>query len=260
MSLTLDDLKTLRKPFPKDRLGIKIQSLSRQKDKAMLVAYLQHTDVQDRIEEVDPTWTCEVLHEERTGDTVYVRMSMTLKGVTRVNVGEGGDPKGAYSDAIKRCAMLFGVGRYLYDSETVWVTYDETRDRYRSWSYDDYDRALKAHQASIPLGEDVPPPKTLHDLEQTPDMRRKTPLAVPRANGNGVKKSERSEPSEDEKARKSAQTKLFAAYRTYSSKIPDVQMSDLLKRRYGKERSEQLTLAELIDLTQFMEAEAEAVF
>ena len=73
-----------------------------------------------------------MINEERLGDSVYVRIRMTLKGVSRENVGEGGDPKAAYSDALKRAAMLFGVGRYLYDSPTVWADYNESRDRFRA--------------------------------------------------------------------------------------------------------------------------------
>src|SRR5690606_28562663 len=109
----------------KDRLGIKVQSFNKDRTRAMLVLYLQHTDVQDRLEQVDPSWTSEILHEEKSGDTVYVRTRVTVKGVYRENVGEGGDPKAAYSDALKRAAMLFGVGRYLYDSPTVWTEYNE---------------------------------------------------------------------------------------------------------------------------------------
>lgn len=138
--LTSEDLTKLKSNFPKDRLGVKVQSLSRDKTKALLVLYLQHTDVQDRLEEIDPSWTAEVLHEQVQNSAWYVRMRMTLKGVSRENVGEGADPKSAYSDAIKRCAMLFGVGRYLYDSPTVWGDYDESRDRFKQWSIQDYER------------------------------------------------------------------------------------------------------------------------
>jgi len=44
----------------------------------------------------------------------YVVARLTVCGVTREDVGEGSDPKGAYSDAIKRAAVPFGIGRFLY--------------------------------------------------------------------------------------------------------------------------------------------------
>src|SRR5688500_13691062 len=133
MALTHEDLKALKAPFSKDRLGVKVQSFNRERTRAMLVLYLQHTDVQDRLEEVDPAWRCEVISEERSGDTVYVRSRITLKGVSREHGGERGDPKSAYSDALKRCAMLFGVGRYLYDSATAWADYNDQTDRFKQW-------------------------------------------------------------------------------------------------------------------------------
>jgi hypothetical protein len=138
--LTVEDLTKLKAPFSKERLGVKVQSLNREKTRALLVLYLQHTDVQDRLEEIDPSWCSEVLHEQTQGSVWYVRMRMTLKGVPRENVGEGSDPKAAYSDAIKRCAMLFGVGRYLYDSPTIWGDYDEGRDRFKQWTIQDYEK------------------------------------------------------------------------------------------------------------------------
>lgn len=137
--LTLDDLQVLKAQFPKDRLGVKVQSFNRERNRAMLVLYLQHTDVQDRLEQVDPAWSMEVLKEDRVEGAVFVRMRLTVKGISRENIGEGHDPKGAYSDALKRCAMLFGVGRYLYDSETVWVEYQESKDKYKQWTIEDYE-------------------------------------------------------------------------------------------------------------------------
>lgn len=253
MTLSSEDMKKLRSPFTKDRLGVKVQAVSREKTRAMLVLYAQHTDVMDRLEEVDPAWSSDVTKEWRDGDTYYCQMKLTLKGVSRMNVGEGAEPKGAYSDAIKRCAMLFGVCRYLYDTPVAWAPYDETKDRYRIWTVPEYEAAARAQ---VPVSEDLPPQQTLADVDQ--GVRPKV-QAAPRTNGAGVKKSERSEPAEDEKARMSAQRKLFAAYRIYSSNIPDVQMSELLRRRYNKPDSASLTLAEMKDLTEFMEmATAEA--
>ena len=151
-TLVKEDLEILKSAFPKERLGIKIQAVSREKTRAMLVLYLQHTDVQNRLEEVDPAWTCEVVSEEKLGDSVFVRSKLTVKGVTRENVGEGSEPKGAYSDALKRCAMLFGIGRYLYDSPTVWAEYDESKDRFKHWNYEDYEKALNSkRERGVPV-------------------------------------------------------------------------------------------------------------
>lgn len=140
--LTREDIKILGAAFDEKTISVKIQSTNKDKTRAMLVLYLQHTDVYTRLEMVDPAWTCEAVDlDKSTGDNgtiFFCRMRMTIKGVSRENVGDGNDPKGAYSDALKRCAMLFGVGRYLYDVETVWVPYNEATDKYRKWTIADY--------------------------------------------------------------------------------------------------------------------------
>jgi hypothetical protein len=52
---------------------------------------------------------------------IPVRCRLTCLGVTREDVGEGEDPKAAFSDAIKRAAVQFGVGRVLYAMRAPWL-------------------------------------------------------------------------------------------------------------------------------------------
>jgi len=52
---------------------------------------------------------------------IHVRCRLTYFAVTREDVGEGGDPKAAFSDAIKRAAVQFGVGRVLYAMRAPWL-------------------------------------------------------------------------------------------------------------------------------------------
>jgi hypothetical protein len=51
-------------------------------------------------------------------------------GVTKEDVGEGDSLKAAFSDALKRAAVKFGVGRYLYRLEKQWVDYDPEKGRF----------------------------------------------------------------------------------------------------------------------------------
>lgn len=244
-TLTAADLKTLRAPFPADRLGVKIQSLSREKTRALLVLYLQHTDVQDRLEEVDPAWSWEIIGEERIGDTVYVRSRMTLKGVSRENVGEGGDPKSACSDSLKRCAMLFGIGRYLYDSETVWANYDESKDRYRQWSVDDYNQAAKRTSRAGAVTQ---------ESEALPGLKTSVEPAVSSTQKSGKKAASR--------PREELNRQLMALYRPYLTRFPDTQFSALLNSRYQVGETRLMTVEQIEDLVKFMQhrmdAEAQA--
>jgi hypothetical protein len=251
--LTADDLKLLKSPFAKDRLGVKVQSYSKDRTRAMLVLYLQHTDVQDRLEEVDPCWSSEVVGTERSGDTFYVRTRLTLKQVSRENVGEGGDPKSAYSDALKRAAMLFGVGRYLYDSATVWTEYNDQRDRFKQWSVDDYERAARGQghvpgpQASATVAEDVP-------LTPTPTAAAK-PKVTPKKI-EGALPGLRTEPKlETGKSREQYNRVLMNLYRPYLTKYPETRFVELLYGRYNVGETRLMTLEQMEDLVQFMEGQ-----
>lgn len=215
MSLSKEDLKILCAPFPKDRVGVKIQSLSKDKTKAMLVLYVQHTDVYGRLEEVDPAWSCEVVSLSQQRDVLSCEMKLTVKGVTRTNVGEGDDPKSAYSDALKRCAMLFGVGRYFYDSETVWVPYDDSRDRFKAWSMDDYNKALRPGQTRTPTQEE--------------------------ASKAGAR------------SRDLINKDLMEIYKPYMQRFPGTQFPELLISRYNVAETRLMTVEQLEDLVTYLQ-------
>lgn len=265
--LTQADLTILKATFPRESLGVKVQSISKDKSRAMLVLYLQHTHVQDRLEQVDPAWSTEVLREERTGDTVYVRIRMTVKGVTRENVGEGSDPKGAYSDALKRCAMLFGVGRYLYDSPTVWADYSEQRDRFRHWTMDDYERALNGSSSSKPSRTSVTPkPKAASaggakeqnssgDPGLTTSARGGSPSPAPASPTEAVTQAKEPTPREKRSSRTRDQLNriLLSLYRPYLTRFPKTRFMDLLRSRYGVPETRMMTQEQIEDLVQYME-------
>lgn len=225
--LTIEDLKILSSPFPEETLGVKVQSFSKDRTKAMLICYLQHTDVYTRLELIDPAWSCAATNVIDKGETVYVAMKLTVKEVTRENVGDGADYKSAYSDALKRAAMLFGVGRYLYDSEQVWVTYHETQDRFKRFSYSDYKKALRSGQAPIPM-----PPLAV------------APTPIKSAGPHSV-----SRPS-----REALNRKLMEIYKPFMTQFPETQFSPLLLGRYGVEETRLMTVEQISDLIEMMES------
>lgn len=234
MSLTKDDLKVLTNPVEKSRLGVKVQSFNKERTQAMLVLYLQHTDVQDRLEQVDPAWGFTILHEERAGDTVYVRARMTVKGVSRENVGEGGDPKSAYSDCLKRCAMLFGVGRYLYDSDTVWTPYDDKRDRFKAWTVADYDAAAKKRGLDVARTAE----NTQAD-EPAREMASEQEDGVSRGAGGHT--------------RESLNKRLMELYKPFLTKFPGTDFKVMLEGRYGAPETRLLAIEQLEDFVSVME-------
>ncbi|ADV67481.1 Rad52/Rad22 family DNA repair protein [Deinococcus maricopensis] len=126
-----DVQRRLRAPFPAHFVGWKPQTISKDRTRALMLAYVDARAVQDRLDAVAPDdWTFQVdVIPGTTHPTVKGRL--TILGVTREDIGEAeGDLasiKAATSDALKRCAVQFGIGRYLYDLPKQWVDWDDAR-------------------------------------------------------------------------------------------------------------------------------------
>lgn len=113
--LTAEDLKVLSAPFESSSHYF-LNGLP----------YIREDAICDRIEQVDPAWGLELISCVTRDDTVTAIVRLTVKGVTRDGVGmdsvlrsksSGNEvneaEKSAVTDALKRAARLFSVGRYL---------------------------------------------------------------------------------------------------------------------------------------------------
>lgn len=120
--------RRLREPFDPEEVQWKVQARNRDRTRGLVVAYVDARTVLDRLDQVVGTdgWhdTYEVLAtSDGNGDgrKVEVRCRLTILGITKEDVGEGDSLKAAFSDALKRAAVKFGVGRYLYSLPSQWV-------------------------------------------------------------------------------------------------------------------------------------------
>lgn len=172
--------KLLKAPFPIDSLSWRIGNKSnwdrqnnKPKDpnkpvKAQMLVYIDSRDVQDRLDEVCRlcTWTWENDFKEVNGRLVC---NLTLKGLnlTITRSDGAGDTdfeaeKGGLSDALKRAAVLFGVGRYLYNAKNfnTWIKYEKKENGEMETDFDMPNKA-KEELADVArqLGESV---KTYH--------------------------------------------------------------------------------------------------
>ncbi|RTG98876.1 DNA repair protein Rad52 [Thermus scotoductus] len=134
----------LSEPFPPGEVQWRIEALSRDKKRALVVPYVDARTVLDRLDRVvgPEGWqdAYEVLADaeravrDERGEgrerLVEVKCRLTVLGVTKEDVGEGDSLKAAFSDALKRAAVKFGVGRYLYRLEKQWVDYDPEKGRF----------------------------------------------------------------------------------------------------------------------------------
>lgn len=124
-----DMLVRLKAPFPADKLSWRVGQKNKDKTKAMMLVYIDSRDVQDRLDEVcGMDWSDS--YTEVKGRLVC---SITINGVTRTDGAGDTDfeaEKGGLSDAFKRAAVKWGVGRYLYDAKNynTWVNCKDMAD------------------------------------------------------------------------------------------------------------------------------------
>mgnify|MGYP001065141831 CR=1 FL=1 len=131
------NLSTLRNPFDPRDVQFKPSVISRDGKRALAIAYVEARAVMDRLDEVvgPGNWkdSYRILADRRDGESGQVEVECRLairlddRWVVKADVGSGDDLKAAYSDALKRAGVKWGIGRYLYSLPAVWADYDQTR-------------------------------------------------------------------------------------------------------------------------------------
>ncbi len=126
------DFARLGAPFSPASVSWRIGSTTADKSKGMALAYLDARDVADRLDEVcgPGGWQCRYSHVGpitvcEIGIKVGDEWLWKADGAGQSDI-EG--EKGALSDAIKRAAVRWNIGRYLYSLPSPWVEI-ETRGR-----------------------------------------------------------------------------------------------------------------------------------
>jgi hypothetical protein len=120
------DWKALAAPFPPDAVSWRVGSISKQDNtKAKALAYLDARDVMNRLDAVagPANWQCRYSH---AATKTVCDIAIRVDGEWVWKADGAGDTdieaeKGSLSDAFKRAAVRWGIGRYLYDLPSPWV-------------------------------------------------------------------------------------------------------------------------------------------
>ncbi|GGJ70379.1 Rad52/Rad22 family DNA repair protein [Deinococcus aquiradiocola] len=122
--LTPAVVRRLRRPFPPATLRWKLQTRPQEGTDpfATVVVYVDVRTVAAHLDDVVPgQWSTEYVLPPVTVGWPAVECRLTVCGVTRSDVGTvepgarpGSDTKDLYSDALKRAAVQYGVGAFLY--------------------------------------------------------------------------------------------------------------------------------------------------
>lgn len=115
----------LSAPFPTESISWRVGSTTKDKKKGKALAYIDARDVMDRLDFTVgfDCWECNYV---QLGHTTICNLGLKIGGVLVWKAdGAGGTDyeaeKGALSDAFKRAAVKWGVGRYLYSLDGPWV-------------------------------------------------------------------------------------------------------------------------------------------
>src|SRR5581483_2916537 len=126
--------EALSAPFePRD---VKFKPQMVKNNRCLAMAYIDARLIQDRLDEVLGVENWEDAYKILSDGSVMCRLRIKLgdRWISKTDVGSpseqpdvGDRLKAAFSDALKRAAVKFGIGRYLYRLSAQWVDYDPVK-------------------------------------------------------------------------------------------------------------------------------------
>ncbi len=154
-----DLFERLAAEFPRDAIHWRAQKLTGSGDKALALAYLDARDVQDRLDEVCTPggWRNAVI--ETAKGRILSTIEIKIDGEWIGKCDGAGDTavegeKGGISDAFKRSAVLWGIGRYLYRLPNVWapceINEKDGKKYWKAWRGSPWDCVRQPPKADKP--------------------------------------------------------------------------------------------------------------
>lgn len=155
--------QALAAPFDSSEVKFKPAVVSG--NRALALAYVDARVIQDRLDDVLGVEGWQDEYESLADGSVVCRLRLRLgdEWITKMDVGgpseqpdEGDRRKAAFSDALKRAAVKFGVGRYLYRLPSQWVDYDPRKKQFV--------RPPSLPRSALPMPAKAAPRTALHTL------------------------------------------------------------------------------------------------
>jgi hypothetical protein len=116
--------------FKPDELEWRVGPMTRDKAKGSALAYLTARAVMDRLDDAvgQNNWQDKYVAGPSGGVLCELSIRMDGEWITKSDGADNTEVepvKGGISDALKRAAVKFGIGRYLYDFPPQWIDLDE---------------------------------------------------------------------------------------------------------------------------------------
>ena len=145
---TSEELKHLFAEFPPSAISWRAQTVTQNGDKALALAYIDARDVMDRLDEICGAADWQDRYESHGSRTIcYLSIKVDGDWITKAD-GAGDTQveaeKGAISDAFKRAAVKWGIGRYLYAIKSPWVPCEsyagrDGKKKWKRWTADPWE-------------------------------------------------------------------------------------------------------------------------
>lgn len=187
-------LKKLKSPFPYEDIDWKVQVTNKDKTRGMAVPYLDSRAIQKRLDDAvgAMNWTNEFMLWQDKSQICGIGLYDAERGawVMKYNGAENTDiepVKGGLSDSFKRAAVLWGIGRYLYDIASIWVEI-EPSGKSSQIKNSEYDRLRGHYDKSVAaLFDDAPAPKaqSQDNTEQEPPETASYDYVIKSASDSG---------------------------------------------------------------------------
>lgn len=258
------NLKELTKPFPENEIEWRIGQAGKKGNGqiwATCLAYVSARSVMQRLDEVcgPENWKAEYVLTGGPG--VICRLSVKCGGewVTKEDGAEQTDIeafKGGLSSALKRAGSVWGIGRYLYGLERAYVNvvdssvgiYAKSKSKTGEF-FEFYWEPPALPQWALPDG------CTSNALPQVrPDQPKENDgiLGDAKPKARVTPKKPAVAPKASDPERTKLVTALLGAYTEYMKEFPEIQMSSLMKNKYGVDHSDLLTKDQMADLAFYM--------
>ena len=166
----------LKAPFRPDEIEYRISAKTADKTKGLAVAYIQARAVQNRLDEVlgFTNWKNEII-DAANGKICGLSLRINGEWITKYDGADNTKieaTKGGISDSLKRAAVQWGIGRYLYNLPGQWVRIKNTyKDNYEiierpklpNWALPDDMKIKQPDFKEINKGVEIKETKTISE-------------------------------------------------------------------------------------------------
>lgn len=175
------DFTKLLAPFPAEAISWRAQNMKADGTSALALCYIDARDVMRRLDEACGPEGWQDSYAETPKGRLICTISILCDGEWIAKSDGAGDTdvegeKGAISDAFKRAAVKWGIGRYLYDVEATWADCEPMKNRegellknskgkpqFKKWTPSGLQKLAKALGAIAPAAakDDRPDPDSI---------------------------------------------------------------------------------------------------